>query len=152
MHNRACYPVLMSKCANNEDEILRQLAKNVEPVTESKSDWNDPGIYGFFLREDSLCIGQHTFVAGNSTPLYLGKTESGQKARDFKQHLSDGGTGYSTLRRSLGALLCEPLKLKPRPRSEKKASRRRFTHFKFGAAGGKATYSVDGEAFVSRVL
>ena len=93
------------------------------------------GIYGFFLSKGCLHIGDQKITPERDKPLYIGKTESSQKARDLKQHLSDGGTGYSTLRRSLGALLREQLKLKPRPRSTTETSPRRFINFKFDAAG-----------------
>ncbi len=132
---RACYPAPMSKCDNRKDEILRQLAENAKPVAEITSYSIDRGIYGFFLRKGCLSVRGQKSAAGNGALLYLGKTESSQKVRDAGQHLADGGTGHSTLRRSLGALLREQLNLKPQPRSDSETSTRRFTNFKFDAAG-----------------
>ena len=93
------------------------------------------GVYAFFLMKDSLTIGQWKFAANNGTPLYIGKTESSQKARDAGQHLCDTGTGSSTLRRSLGAILLKQLRLKPQARSNSETSERRFTNYKFDRAG-----------------
>ena len=93
------------------------------------------GVYAFFLRKSSLTIGHRVFAANNRTPLYIGKTKSSQKARDAGQHLSDEGTGSSTLRRSLGAILLEQLRLKPEARSDSETSARRFTNYKYDMGG-----------------
>jgi hypothetical protein len=99
---------------NIGDELLRQLAgAAAKSVAEISSYSMDRGVYAFFLVKGSLTIGQRVFAANNGTPLYIGKTESSQKARDAGQHLSDKGTGSSTLRRSLGAILLKQLRLKP---------------------------------------
>jgi GIY-YIG catalytic domain len=124
----------MTKCGNIE-QLLQRLAGKAKPLLGPEEFSKHPGIYGFFLSRGCLHIGDQKITPGRDKPLYIGKTESSQKARDLKQHLSDGGTGYSTLRRSLGALLREQLNLKPRPRSTTETSPRRFTNFKFAAAG-----------------
>ena len=93
------------------------------------------GVYAFFLVKGSLAIGQRVFAANSGTPLYIGKTESSQKARDAGRHLSDEGTGSSTLRRSLGAILLADLKHKPGARSDSETTERRFTNYKFDPAG-----------------
>jgi hypothetical protein len=127
----------MSKSDNENIELLQQLEENAEPVAEITSYSTDRGIYGFFLLKGCLCIGRQRLATGTSALLYLGKTESSQKVRDAGQHLADGGTGRSTLRRSLGALLREQLNLIPQPRSTSETSKRRFTHFKFDTEGEK---------------
>jgi hypothetical protein len=124
----------MSKC-DNKDELLQQLEKNAESIAEITSFSIECGIYGFFLLKGYLCIGQHKLAARKDTLLYLGKTESSQEERDAGQHLADGGTGHSTLRRSLGSLLREELQLKPQPRSDKEKTKRRFTNYKFDPIG-----------------
>jgi hypothetical protein len=124
----------MSKSENN-DQLLQRLEKNAEPVAEITSYSMDRGIYGFFLLKGSLRIGEQVFAPGKGALLYLGKTESSQKVRDAGEHLANGGTGNSTLRRSLGALLREPLNLKPRPRSDSETAGRQFTNFRFEAEG-----------------
>jgi hypothetical protein len=131
----ACYPVPMYRSDKKENKLLHWLEKNAKPVAEIISYSIDRGIYGFFLLKGCIWIRGHEFAAGNNVLLYLGKTESSQKVRDAGQHLADGGTGHSTLRRSLGALLREQLNLKPQPRSDSEASDRRFTNFKFDDAG-----------------
>jgi GIY-YIG catalytic domain len=124
----------VTKCGNVE-QLLQRLAEKAKPVSETEEFSRHRGIYGFFLSKGCLHIGNQKITPGRDKPLYIGKTESGQKARDLGQHLADGGTKHSTLRRSLGALLREQLNLKPRPRSATETSPRRFTNFKFDAKG-----------------
>ena len=121
----------------NKDELLQQLGEVARPVAEITSYSIQKGIYGFFLLHGALCIGGQTFESGKDSLLYVGKTESSQKMRDAGEHLADGQTGRSTLRRSLGALLREVLNLRPQPRSNTEKSTKRFTNFKFDAAGEK---------------
>jgi hypothetical protein len=58
----------------------------------------------------------------------------------YEQHLADGGTPFSSLRRSLGALLKESLSLAPVPRSENPGDDKRFVNYGF---------TKDGEALLS---
>lgn len=129
------WPDLPSAVRSNKDELLRQLAASARLVAEISSYSMNRGVYAFFLVQGLLTIGQRVFAANNATPLYIGKTESSQKARDAGQHLSDDGTGSSTLRRSLGAILLEQLRLKPEARSDSEISARRFTNYRFAKAG-----------------
>jgi hypothetical protein len=123
------------KTSDNKDELLQQIEENARPVAEITSYSRLPGIYGFFLLKGCLHIGVKNLQAANGTLLYVGKTESSQKKRDAGEHLADGGTGHSTLRRSLGALLREELNLKPQPRGDTETSARRFTNFRFDDVG-----------------
>jgi hypothetical protein len=50
-------------------------------------------------------------------PLYVGKAERSLARRDLGTHFVDGRTGSSTVRRSLAALLVDPLQLVPCPRN-----------------------------------
>jgi hypothetical protein len=121
---------------NNGCELLGQLAgASARSVAEISSYSMVRGVYAFFLVKGSLAIGQRVFAANSGTPLYIGKTESSQKARDAGQHLCDEGTGSSTLRRSLGAILLAHLRLKPGARSDSETTGRRFTNYKFDPAG-----------------
>lgn len=120
---------------DNADQLMQRLAENAGQISDYTVFSKNPGIYGFFLSRGPLHIGGRKLIAGKGTLLYIGKTESSQEARDARQHLADGRTGRSTLRRSLGALLINRLKLKPRPRSDAETSARRFTHFRFDAEG-----------------
>ena len=58
-------------------------------------------------------FGENKIIKGDI--IYVGKTESGIKNRIVKTHFKDGRTNFSTLRRSLGAILIENLNLKPIP-------------------------------------
>ncbi len=88
-----------------------------------------PGVYGFFLTEESKLRGVGK-VAG---PLYIGTTGN-LAQREFDTHFASGQTGFSTLRRSLGALLKEELDLVPIPRGTG-TSRTNFTNYRFGEDG-----------------
>lgn len=87
-----------------------------------------PGIYGFFLDPGTCLPG---FAAGGSL-VYLGKAEDSLRTRALNKHLTAGRTGSSSLRRSLGAILREELKLIPTPRST-------------GAPPDKFKFTPDGE-------
>jgi hypothetical protein len=56
----------------------------------------------------------------DARPLYVGKAEESLLRRDVYQHFGDGRTGWSTLRRSLAALLRETLHLRAIPRNPTK--------------------------------
>lgn len=115
--------------------LLRQLEKHAEAVAKITCYSTLPGIYGFFLLKGCLCIGKKTLNGGNGVLLYVGKTESSQQNHCADEHLTSGQTGRSTLRRSLGALLREQLNLRPHPRSDSEKGTKRFTNYKFDAAG-----------------
>ena len=69
------------------------------------------GIYAFFLSDPTLLDGIHVDA---SSPIYVGKTESSLDARN---HFTHRHSGFSTLRRSLGAILKKSLLLKAIPRA-----------------------------------
>ena len=70
--------------------------------------------------------------AGNDRRIiYIGKTESSQEKRDMKTHFTSGKTGSSTVRRSIGSILCEKENLKLIPRNDSDYKNNRFSHFKF---------------------
>lgn len=50
-------------------------------------------------------------------PLYVGKAERSLADREVRTHFSTGKTGSSTLRRSLGGLLADELRLEGQPRN-----------------------------------
>lgn len=74
-----------------------------------------PGVYAYFLRPDAdpLPLGSALLEPGTDGLLYVG-TSMGLRARD---HLACPHSGFSTLRRSLGALLKERLRLEAGPRA-----------------------------------
>lgn len=63
--------------------------------------------------------------------IYIGKTESSEEKRGTKTHFTTGKTGSSTVRKSIGSILCAKENLKPIPRNETDYKKKRFSHFKF---------------------
>jgi len=88
-----------------------------------------PGIYGIFYIGDNLNL--HGIPFKSDHLLYIGKTESSQKQRDANTHFKSGKTGSSTLRKSLGSLLRDTLRLVPIPRSNSDIQKGRTSAFKF---------------------
>lgn len=89
-----------------------------------------PGVYAYFLTRGSS-------LPAVSNPggavLYIGV--SGNLAdREFDTHFAEGKTGFSTLRRSIGAILKEQLELTARPRGIG-ASKTNFTNYRFDDSG-----------------
>lgn len=71
-----------------------------------------PGVYAIYWAGDDL----ENSPFQNGAIVYIGSS-SNLNAREFDHHFDSGNTGFSTLRRSFGALLKEPLQLKAIPRS-----------------------------------
>jgi hypothetical protein len=71
----------------------------------------EPGVYALFLNAKSL--GE--FVAGADGLVYVGTSEN-LAQREFDTHFNSKGTGFSTVRRSFGAILKQKLQLKARAR------------------------------------
>ena len=71
------------------------------------------GVYALFLKPSSTLKG---FQPGNNGLIYIGMA-SDLAERDIENHFSSKHTGFSTLRRSLGAILKQKLKLIAVPRS-----------------------------------
>ncbi len=88
-----------------------------------------PGIYAFFFIGNGFPLFGE--VVSKHQIVYIGKTESSQEQRDAKTHFTSGKTGSSTVRKSIGALLCSQKQLNPIPRNTSDYSKGRFSHFKF---------------------
>ncbi len=112
-------------------EVLKELFENSRPLKEIKKFSDSPGIYGVFFYGNDFPLKDIKDDNKNGILIYIGKTESSQLKRDVKQHFTDGRTGSSTLRRSLGALLRSQLKLNPIPRSTKERSDNKYLMYKF---------------------
>ncbi|MFL0179198.1 GIY-YIG nuclease family protein [Mycobacterium sp. SMC-15] len=91
-----------------------------------------PGVYAFFLREGAV-PGLH---CGSGDCLYIGRS-SNLAQREFDTHFRAGGSGFSTLRRSLGALLIDELDLQPQPRSAG-TSDTNYRNYRFDTRGEEA--------------
>jgi hypothetical protein len=88
-----------------------------------------PGIYAvFFIGKDFPLLGN---AVRKHDIVYVGKTESSQEKRDAKTHFTTGKTGSSTVRKTIGALLCEREGLNPIPRNDTDFKKGRSSHFKF---------------------
>ena len=90
--------------------------RKADRVAENSS----PGIYALFLDRGSLA----GILPSDDGLLYIGMTGSSLTARN---HIFHASSGFSTLRRSLGAILKADLDLKAIPRS----SGSKGSHFKF---------------------
>ena len=67
------------------------------------------GIYAILANETARqSLGFEPNIDG---PIYVGKAERNLNSRDVKTHFASGKTGWSTVRRSLGALLRNELEL-----------------------------------------
>lgn len=62
--------------------------------------------------------------------IYIGIAKDSLRKRDFPQHFKSGQSGRSTLRRSLGAVLKEQLRLAAIPRGGE-GDKKRFDNYKF---------------------
>ena len=99
-----------------EKEIFKKMIDSKKPV--STAEYPDrPGLYAIFLVAGGV-LGE--FAIGGKI-IYFGKAEDSLSQRDFKTHFSSGGTGRSTLRRSIGAILKKEYGLKAIPRSPKRS-------------------------------
>lgn len=88
-----------------------------------------PGIYAiFFIGDDFPLLGN---LVKKHQIIYIGKTESSQEKRDAKTHFTSDKTGSSTLRKSIGSLLCQSKNLKPVARNQNDYKNGRLSHFKF---------------------
>lgn len=110
-------------------EIIRFLKENETDFLKTKSFSKMPGIYAlFFIGNDFPLLGNYV---SKHQIIYIGKTESSQEKRDAKTHFTTGKTGSSTVRKSIGSILCVKENLKPISRNETDYVKKRFSHFKF---------------------
>ena len=110
-------------------EIISILKEKEEDFLNIKSFSSKPGIYAIFY------IGKDFPILGDEVKkhqiIYIGKTEKSQDSRDAKTHFSSGKTGSSTVRKSIGSILCGFHNLKPIPRNDKDYEKGRNSHFMF---------------------
>jgi hypothetical protein len=91
-------------------DVLKGLEMRRCPISELDAT-PKPGVYALFLDGESLG-GVPVGVEGL---VYVG-TSINLAQREFDTHFSPRGTGFSTVRRSFGAILKKELGLKARPR------------------------------------
>jgi len=126
-------PARATSADTDVGSLLATLLDAASPISPTTVYSDQPGIYGVFFLGGEFPLREAGVTSG--TLVYIGKTESNQRTRDLKQHLADGKTGHSTLRRTVAALLRTDLGLHPRPRSDTEKTDRRFTHFRLDETG-----------------
>jgi hypothetical protein len=114
-----------SEAATEAIEKSRTRPSILRPPPES-------GIYAIYLRPDAA-LGP--FPAGAKGLIYIGSS-SNLRQRDFETHFGDKGSGFSTLRRSLGAILKDVLNLTAIRRGPGR-SRSNITSYMFDPEGEK---------------
>lgn len=93
-------------------EVIAKLRSSRRALSELVVD-SEPGVYAFFLKPGAslrcgpVCLGEAVYVGRSSN---LAK-------RQLYVHFSSDNTGFSTLRRSIGALLKDCLDLRSAPRA-----------------------------------
>jgi hypothetical protein len=87
-----------------------------------------PGVYALFQTDQTML---NNFTVGELSVLYIGMTQSSLEVRS---HFTHSNSGFSSPRRSLGALLRDELQLRGIPRSLG-SSRTNTTNFRFPDEG-----------------
>ena len=115
--------------AVNAAQVLDHLTRGAGPSNQLEAA-AAPGVYAYFLAAGSSLPGMSN---PGSDALYIG-VSSNLSEREFDTHFAEGKTGFSTLRRSIGAILKDQLRLRVRPRGIG-ASKTDFTNFRFDDEG-----------------
>lgn len=112
------------------EDLFESLVKAAKRPTEFAPPigW---GIYAWFLRNGTSLPG---LPAGPNGLIYIGRSDN-LADRELQQHLRNGQTPFSTLRRSLGALLKDALSLKAIPRRTPPQNDKDFVQFAFTKQG-----------------
>jgi hypothetical protein len=100
-----------------------------EPL-EGLDDSTKSGLYAIRVISPGLL---RSFREGEGGLIYVGMS-SDLAAREFDMHFSSKNTGFSTVRRSLGAILKESLQLTARQRGTG-SSKSNFTNYRFNPEG-----------------
>ncbi len=94
------------------DKLIAHLRKTRCSITELKAPQAE-GVYAVFACSPESIA---PFPVGDDGLIYIG-ISSNLAEREFEHHFNSTSTGFSTLRRSLGAIRREQLSLVPIPRS-----------------------------------
>lgn len=111
------------------EAILKQLGETAAPIAELDLA-PAAGVYAWFLAKGAT-LAKVSNPAGGA--IYIGKS-SNLAQREFDTHFAVGKTGFSTLRRSLGAILKDKLSLSCEPRGTG-TSKTNFINYRFDDAG-----------------
>lgn len=110
-------------------DILAAFEKTRAPIDRVGAP-SSSGVYAIFLREGS------EFPLSDRPPsglIYVGSSGS-LAARDYDMHFSSRNTGFSTLRRSIGAILKDELSLAAIPRGRGRAESN-YRNYRFKSDG-----------------
>jgi hypothetical protein len=111
LRNIAYATVLMPLSRDEMNAALQGLLQTRSPIANLVAP-AESGVYAIYLRSRGLLA---PFVEGDNGLIYIGLSTN-LASREFEQHFSSINTGFSTLRRSLGAILKPPLALRALPR------------------------------------
>lgn len=114
----------------NINSIISSLNSTSKMFADHSTYPGKKGIYCVRLAHKSML---KNFGAGGDV-LYVGIAKESLNSRDIKTHFNSKRTGTSTLRRSIGAILKNEMKLIAKPRSEKKTDQDIYC-YKFDAIG-----------------
>ncbi|MGM0580486.1 MAG: GIY-YIG nuclease family protein [Bacteroidota bacterium] len=112
------------------NDIIKSISKTLKPVKDLNQLPDQQGIYAFYLDETSE-LGK---FGKPGQLIYVGLSEKNINSRDTKSHLQTGQTGWSTLRRSIGAILKTKLNLEAKKR-DINPKRLRADKYKFDEIG-----------------
>lgn len=112
------------------DDIVNSIFKTTKHLNEIVILPAKQGIYGFFV-DKSLDLGK---FGSPGQIIYVGLSEKNLNSRDTGTHLATGQTGWSTLRRSIGAILKLHLNLTAQKR-DKNSTKLRADKYKFSEEG-----------------
>jgi GIY-YIG catalytic domain len=111
------------------NSLLQNLSATKKPIGQLSAP-PEPGIYALFAGDGSAIPG----ISGDpDRPIYIGSSTN-LAQREFETHFRSTSTGFSTIRRTLGALLEERLDLVARPRGQGK-TRQDFYCYRFELDG-----------------
>jgi hypothetical protein len=109
--------------------LLDRLRETATPIDRVRAP-TVAGVYAWFLDEPSALP---TLPDQGRDPIYVGMS-SNLSERGDETHFRSGESGFSTLRRSLGAVLKDELRLSPEPRGTG-SSRQNYRCYRFDDAG-----------------
>lgn len=89
------------------DDIIKSINKTTKSIKDLSNLPNEQGIYAFYI-DSTNDLGK---FGKPGQLIYVGLSEKNLNSRDTETHLKTGQTGWSTLRRSIGAILKAKLKL-----------------------------------------
>lgn len=116
--------------------MIMTLDEIINNLNQSRSKPNNlnvkgsPGLYAIFLNDQRKLDPE---AEEKEIVLYVGSS-SDLKAREFESHFTSENTGFSTLRRSIGAILKDELNLSAYPRSSG-SSESNIRNYKFNSDG-----------------